>query len=395
MKFLAINAGSSSLKWQLLSMPSEDVLAIGIFERIGIDGKVVLEVNDEKIKKNIDLPSHKEAIEILLNQLIDNKIITSFDEIDGVGHRVVHGGNAFTDSALIDDKTISTIESFNELAPLHNPANVLVIKELQNVLPTVPHVAVFDTSFHQTMPPESYLYPVPKSWVEEHSVRKYGFHGTSHKFITHAAAKILNKPVEEVNIINAHIGNGASICAIQNGKVLNTSMGFTPLDGLMMGTRSGSIDPSINAYMAKKLNTDAAGIDHILNKESGMAGMSGISSDMRDIENAIEEGNKEAIIANNVYNKRIIDTIVQYANQMQGKVDIISFTAGVGENGVDMRRDVLDAIHILDVNIDEKANNVRGKLAKISTEESTVQAYVIPTNEELMIVKEVLRVAAL
>ena len=393
-KTIAINAGSSSLKWQLYQMPEESVIAKGIVERIGLSDSIfTIKYGDgQKFEQVLDIKDHEVAVQMLLDQLIDLKIIASFDEIAGVGHRVVAGGEYFKDSVLIDDDVLAKIEELSEFAPLHNPANAMGIKAFRHILPNIVSVAVFDTSFHATMPATNYLYSIPKEYYDKYAARKYGFHGTSHRYVSERAAELLGKPLEETKIITAHIGNGGSITAVEGGKSVDTSMGFTPLAGLTMGTRSGDIDASLLPYLMEK--TDIKDINEmidVLNKKSGVLGLTGISSDMRDIESGAEEGNEDAILALDIYCDRIRKYIAQYISVMDG-VDAIVFTAGVGENADPVRQMVLERMTWFGIEIDKEINqNTHGKEAEISTENSRVKVYVIPTDEEVMIARDVAR----
>ncbi|NNG66182.1 acetate kinase [Caldanaerobacter subterraneus] len=392
MKILVMNCGSSSLKYQLLDMENNKVLAKGLAERIGISDSLLTHQAEgkEKVKIQRDMKNHKEAIQLVLEVLVDKEIgvIKDMKEIDAVGHRVVHGGEYFTDSVLIDDEVIKKLEDCIDLAPLHNPANIEGIKACQQIMPGVPMVAVFDTAFHQTMPDYAYIYPIPYEYYEKHRIRRYGFHGTSHKYVSMRAAEILGRPIEELKIVTCHLGNGASITAVKNGKSIDTSMGFTPLEGLAMGTRSGSIDPSIVTFLMEKEGLTAHQVVDILNKKSGVYGISGISNDFRDIENAaFNEGNKRAMLALKVFAYIAKKTIGAYAAAMGG-VDAIVFTAGVGENGPEMREFILEGLEFLGFTLDKEKNRVRGKEAIISTEDSRVKVMVIPTNEEYMIAKD-------
>jgi len=394
-KILAINAGSSSFKFQLFNMPSEEVLTKGLVERIGMDNSVFnITVNGEKKKEVIDIPDHSVAVELLLEKLTQYNIIESLDEIEGIGHRVVHGGEIFSDSSLITNDTLEKIESLSDLAPLHNPANVIGIKAFQKVLPNVPAVAVFDTAFHQTMPEESYLYSLPYDYYENYGIRKYGFHGTSHKYVTERAAELLGRPIEELRLISCHLGNGASIAAVEGGKSIDTSMGFTPLEGVAMGTRSGSIDPALIPYIMNKTGQDADEVINVLNKKSGLLGLSGFSSDLRDIEAEAENGHKRAQLALQVFADRIHKYIGSYAARMCG-VDAIIFTAGIGENSDVVRERVLRGLEFMGVYWDPALNKVRGKEAFINYPHSPVKVLVIPTNEEVMIARDVVRVAGI
>ncbi|MBE0068303.1 acetate kinase [Thermoanaerobacterium thermosaccharolyticum] len=391
MKILVINCGSSSLKYQLIESKDGSVLAKGLAERIGInDSLLTHNANGEKIKIKKDMKDHKDAIKLVLDALVnsDYGVIKDMSEIDAVGHRVLHGGKYFTSSVLITDDVLKAITDCIELAPLHNPANIEGIKACKQIMPDVPMVAVFDTAFHQTMPDYAYLYPIPYEYYTKYKIRKYGFHGTSHKYVSQRAAEILNKPIESLKIITCHLGNGSSIAAVKNGKSIDTSMGFTPLEGLAMGTRSGSIDPSIISYLMEKENITAEEVVNILNKKSGVYGISGISSDFRDLEDAaFKNGNKRAQLALNVFAYRVKKTIGSYAAAMGG-VDVIVFTAGIGENSPEIREFILDGLEFLGFNLDKEKNNVRGKEAIISTADSKVNVMVVPTNEEYMIAKD-------
>jgi acetate kinase len=391
-KVIAINAGSSSLKFQLFEMPSETVLTKGLVERIGINDSVfTISVNGENQKEVTDIPDHAVAVKILLSKLTDLGIIGSLDEIEGIGHRVVHGGEIFNDSTLITDESLQQIENLSELAPLHNPANVVGIKAFKEVLPNVDAVAVFDTAFHQTMPEQSFLYSLPYEYYKNFGIRKYGFHGTSHKYVSERAAEILGRPVEHLRLISCHLGNGASIAAIEGGKSIDTSMGFTPLAGVAMGTRSGNIDPALLPFIMEKTGKSADEVLDILNKKSGILGVSGLSSDLRDITQAANEGNDRAKIALEVFASRIHKYIGSYAARMSG-VDAIIFTAGIGENSTDIRERVLKGLEFMGVYWDPALNKVRGEEAYISYPHSPVKVLVIPTNEEVMIARDVQRI---
>ncbi|MCU9595288.1 acetate kinase [Caldibacillus thermolactis] len=388
---LAINAGSSSLKFQLIEMPQETVVTKGLVERIGLnDGIFSISVNGEKVTLTQDIPDHGVAVQLLLDQLINQGIIKSFDEIDGVGHRVVHGGESFSDSVLITPEVLKEIENVSELAPLHNPANVTGIKAFQEILPNVPHVAVFDTAFHQTMPESSYLYSLPYEYYEKYGIRKYGFHGTSHKYVTQKAAEMLGKPLEELRLISCHLGNGASIAAVQGGKSIDTSMGFTPLAGLTMGTRSGDVDPALIPYIMEKTGQSAEEVINVFNKKSGMLGITGFSSDLRDIEEAAKEGNDRAELALQVFANHIHKYIGSYAARMNG-VDAIIFTAGIGENSSTIRERVLTGLEFMGVYWDKDLNEQRGEERFLSYPFSPVKVMVIPTNEEVMIARDTIR----
>ncbi|AXG37627.1 MULTISPECIES: acetate kinase [Enterococcus] len=395
-KTIAINAGSSSLKWQLYQMPEESVIAKGIVERIGLNDSIftIKYGEGEKFEQVLDIKDHEVAVQMLLDQLLELKIIASFDEITGVGHRVVAGGEYFKDSVLIDDDVLAKIEELSEFAPLHNPANAMGIKAFRHILPNVTSVAVFDTSFHATMPAVNYLYSIPKEYYDKYAARKYGFHGTSHRYVSERAAELLGKPIEETKIITAHIGNGGSVTAVEGGKSVDTSMGFTPLAGLTMGTRAGDIDASLLPYLMEKAGIkDINEMIDVLNKKSGVLGLTGISSDMRDIENGAEEGNADAILALEIYCDRIRKYIAQYISVMNG-VDAIVFTAGVGENADPVRSMVLENMTWFGIEIDEEINkSIHGKEAELSTENSRVKVFVIPTDEEVMIARDVERLS--
>lgn len=388
MKIISINAGSSSLKFSLFDMNDESVIASGLFERIGIDGSsYTIKFNGEKITQEVELPTHVDAVNILLDKLTDLNIISSLDEIHGVGHRIVQGKDVFKESVLINDDVMEKLEAIKGFAPLHNPANMLGIEAFRKVLPNVPMVAVFDTAFHQTMDKTTYLYPVPYSWYEDYGVRKYGAHGTSHRYIAECVKQILGK--DEFRLISCHIGNGGSITAIKDGKCIDTSMGFTPLAGIMMGTRSGDIDPSIIPYVMEQEGKNASEIIDDLNKRSGLFGMSEYSSDMRDILARCDEQDEKAIVARDKYVRRVVDYIAQYY-VLLGGADIIVFTAGVGENSIPVRRQICEELACLGIKIDVDLNNKRGEMVKISTDDSDVLVYVIPTDEELMIARDTL-----
>lgn len=394
-KILAINAGSSSLKFQLIKMPEEEVITKGIVERIGLNDSIFqITVNGEKKKFVQDIPNHAEAVKILLEQMLELHVIESFDEIDGVGHRVVHGGEKFSDSALITDEVLREIEELADLAPLHNPANVTGIKAFKEVLPDVPAVAVFDTAFHQTMPEQSYLYSLPYEYYKKYKIRKYGFHGTSHKYVTQRAAELLERPLKSLRLISCHLGNGASIAAVVGGKSIDTSMGFTPLAGVTMGTRSGNIDPALIPYIMEKTGKTADEVVSVLNNESGLLGISGVSSDLRDLTEAAKAGNKRAELALDVFADRIHKYIGSYAAKMNG-VDAIIFTAGIGENSAEIRERILRGLEFMGVYWDVEANkNAKGE-AFINYPFSPVKVLVIPTNEEVMIARDVVRLAGL
>ena len=388
MNILVINAGSSSLKYQLLNPETQEVLAKGLCERIGIDGKFTYKpAGKEAIKEaDVAMPTHSEAIQAVLNALVDEKngVIGSMKEIDAVGHRVVHGGEKFAKSVLITDEVMTTIEECNPLAPLHNPANIIGIKACQDLMPGTPMVAVFDTAFHQTMPAVAYTYALPYEYYTEDKVRRYGFHGTSHKYVSQRAAALLGKPVEDLKLISCHLGNGSSVTAIDGGKSVDTSMGFTPLAGLPMGTRSGDIDAGIMEYLMNKHGMDIKEMLNVLNKKSGVLGISGVSSDFRDLENAGAQGNAQAALAVEVFEYGVKKLIGSYAAAMGG-VDAVIFTAGVGENGIGNRANITAGLEFMGIKIDAEKNKTRGEEIDISAEGATVRTLIIPTNEELMI----------
>jgi len=383
MKILSVNAGSSSLKFNVIELPERNELINGYFQRIGIDNSFYdIKINGVKKKYEIELKNHIDAVECLKEELIKNNIVNSLDEIDGVGHRLVHGGDIFKNSVLITDEVLKECEKFNELAPLHNPAMLECVKAFMKVMKDTPMVAVFDTSFHQTMEKEEFIYPVPYEWYTKYAVRKYGFHGTSHRFINITIKEKLNR--KDLKVISCHLGSGASICAINSDKVVDTSMGFSPLAGLMMGTRSGDIDSSIIKYIMDKENKTIDEVFSDLNKKSGFIGVSGVSSDSRDVEELANEGNERCILAKNIYCQKVANYIAMY-NNILGKADVICFTAGLGENAKDYRKLIIEKIASLGVEIDEEANNVTGKFKLISSENSKIPVYVVPTDEELMI----------
>ncbi|QTN00082.1 acetate/propionate family kinase [Sediminibacillus dalangtanensis] len=392
-KTLAINAGSSSLKFQLIEMPEETVIAKGLVERIGIKNSVfTIEAAGEKDETTTDIPNHEQAVKMLLDKLTASGVIQSLDEIEGVGHRVVHGGERFSDSVKITDEVIREIEEVSDLAPLHNPANLTGIRAFREILPDVPAVAVFDTAFHQTMPEQSYLYSLPYEYYEKYGIRKYGFHGTSHKYVSQRAAELLGLPLEQLRLISCHLGNGASIAAIENGKSIDTSMGFTPLAGVTMGTRSGNIDPALIPYIMDKTGKTANEVMTVLNKESGMLALSGFSSDLRDITERANDKDERAELALEVFAERIHKYLGSYAARMHG-VDAIIFTAGVGENSTEIRERVLKGLEFMGVYWDPSLNNIRGKEAFINYPHSPVKVIVIPTNEEVMIARDTVRLA--
>ena len=391
MNILVINAGSSSLKYQLLNPETQQVLAKGLCERIGIDGKFTYKPEGKEAVKEADvaMPTHSEAIQAVLNALVDpqNGVIASMEEIDAVGHRVVHGGEKFAKSVKIDAAVMEAIEECNPLAPLHNPANIIGIKACQALMPGTPMVAVFDTAFHQTMPAAAYMYALPYEYYEKDKVRRYGFHGTSHKYVTQRAAAMLGKPIEELKLISCHLGNGSSIAAVDGGRSVDTSMGFTPLEGLVMGTRAGDVDAAVITFLMEKEGLTPAEMDNILNKKSGVLGISGVSSDFRDIEGARDEGNVRAEAALDIFAYRVAKYIGEYAAAMNG-VDAIVFTAGLGENSGSIRRLICDYLSFLGVHIDSYNNSLRGKAIEISAPDSRIRVLVIPTNEELMIARD-------
>lgn len=387
MKILSINAGSSSLKFSLINMENESVIANGVFERIGIDGQYTIKFNGEKYTEEVTLKDHNDAVNILLEKLINLNIVKSLDEIDGVGHRVVQGKDLFDKSVIVDDEVMKKLDSIKHFAPLHNPANMLGIEAFKKALPNVPNTVVFDTAFHQTMSKETFLYPVPYDWYQKYGIRKYGAHGTSHRYINETMTKILN--INKFKLISCHIGNGASITAIKDGKCVDTSMGFTPLAGVMMGTRSGDVDPSILPPVMEAENKNIDQIINDLNKHSGILGLSGISSDMRDLTEAYNKGDEKAILTMRKYARRITDYIAQYY-VLLGGADAIVFTAGIGENSFIVRKLVCDNLKCLGVELDDDKNSNCHGQAKISTKNSKVQVYVIPTDEELMIARDTL-----
>ena len=391
MNVLVINCGSSSLKYQLINSDTEAVLAKGLCERIGIDGRLVYQKAgcDKEVTESA-MPTHKQAIKLVLDALLNEATgaIKDLSEIDAVGHRVVHGGEKFATSTILTEEVIAVIEECNDLAPLHNPANLIGIRACQELMPSVPMVAVFDTAFHQTMPNVAYMYGLPYEYYEKYGVRRYGFHGTSHSFVSKRAAEILGKDYKELKTIVCHLGNGASICAVKNGESVDTSMGLTPLEGLIMGTRSGDIDPSIIDYIAQKENLTLPQVINVLNKKSGVEGMSGVSSDFRDLKAAADEGNERAQLALKAYTYRVVKYIGAYAAAMNG-VDAICFTAGLGENDSTTRAEIMSSLAYLGITVDEEANkNAGGKESVISTADSKVTCLAIPTNEELAICRE-------
>lgn len=386
MKILSVNAGSSSLKFQMYEMPEEKVLISGLFERIGIGNSFyTIKLNGEKIKKEANLIDHGDAVKILCNELIENGVIKDLKEIEAVGHRMVHGGSNYPESTIIDEEVLKVVESLIPLAPIHIPANLIGVRRFQELVPNAKAVAVFDTSFHQTLNEEAYLYPVPYEWYEKYGVRKYGFHGTSHKFVSQRINEILKK--ENTKVITCHIGSGGSISAIENGKCIDTSLGFTPNSGIMMGTRSGDIDYTLIPYVMEEANLTYAEVDNILNKKSGLAGVSMVGSDLRDVEAAIAEGDEHAKLAFNIYVRKIVEYIAKYYFLLGG-ADAIVLTAGCGENSSYMREKICERLKVIGIELDKEANDMRGLERKISTENSKIPVWVIPTDEELMIARD-------
>ena len=397
MKVLVLNCGSSSLKYQLINMETEDVLASGKYERIGEDEAFIThKVNGQKIEIKHPAKTHEEAVDFTLKQLInpEYKVIDSLDEISAIGHRLVHGGEKINKSVIITDEVVEVLKECIDLAPLHNPAGIIGIEACKNVMPGKPMVGVFDTAFHQSIPKERYVYPIPYEYYKKYGVRKYGFHGTSHMFVSQRLAEIENKNIEDLKIVTCHLGQGSSICAIKGGKSVDTSMGLTPLGGIPMVTRSGELDPSILLYLMKKEGISAKEMEDILNKESGVAGISGLAPDFRVIENASNEGDEKAKIAMDSFKYAVASYIAKYAVAMNG-VDYIIFTGGVGENQINIRKGICEQLAFMGVEIDVEANNMRGEEKVVSKAESKVKVYVIPTNEELMIAKETQRLAGI
>ena len=394
MKIFVVNCGSSSIKYQLIDMKDESVIAKGLVERIGIEGSVLTHTpaGKDKVRLESAIPDHVDGIKKVLAALVDpnHGVIKSMDEIDAVGHRVVHGGEIFNESVVITDEVLKQIEDLSDMAPLHQPANVSGIRACQKLMPNTPQVAVFDTAFHQTMPPVAYMFGVKYEEYKEFGIRKYGFHGTSHKYVSGVAAAMLGKDIKDTKIITCHLGNGSSITAIDGGKSVDTSMGFTPLDGVLMGTRTGSIDPAVVPVLMQKKGLDAAGVDKYMNKECGVLGVSGVSSDFRDLEDAAAKGNERAQLALNMFCYQVKRYIGAYAAAMGG-VDAIVFTAGVGENDIHTRQQVSSGLEFLGVKLDADRNNVRGKATEISAADSKVKVFLIPTNEELAIAQDTLR----
>ena len=396
-KIISVNSGSSSLKFQLFEMPSETVLTSGQAERIGQDmGVFTIKIDGEKKVKDLPIPDHKTAVKLLLDSLLEYGIVNSLDEIQGAGHRIVQGGSYFDQSVVADDTVVDRVRELAELAPLHNPAHLVCYEAFRNALPEIGHVFVFDTAFHQTMGPESYLFPVPYDWYTQYQIRRYGAHGTSHWYVNRRAAELMDKDVASLNMITCHLGNGASITAIRNGKVINTSMGLTPLGGIMMGTRCGDIGPTVVFYMMKKLECTPDEMDTFLNKRSGMLGISGISSDARDIQAAVDEGNERAILTTQLYTNRVVNQVGGYYAEL-GHVDALVFTAGLGENDAQTRARILKGLEeAMGLSIDYDLNaSVRGKECLISKPDSKIAVYIIPTNEELVIARDTYRLLGL
>ena len=396
MKVLVINCGSSSLKYQVLDMQNESLMCKGLVERIGMDGSVInhTKIGMDKVVKEVPMKDHKDAIAQVLDAVQNPEygVVKSMDEIGAVGHRVVHAGEKYAESVLITDDVIKALEECVELAPLHNPPNLMGIAACRELMPDTPMVGVFDTAYHQTMPPESYIYAIPYEYYEKYGIRRYGFHGTSHKFVAQRASAMLNTNINDLKIITCHLGNGASVTAIKHGRVVDTSMGFTPLEGLVMGTRCGDIDPAIVTYIREKENLPQGVANEILNKKSGVLGISGVSSDFRDLEDALSEGNERAALALRVFAHKVRFYIGAYIAEMNG-VDAIVFTAGVGENDVYMRDIICTNLGNLGIKLDPIKNKVRGKETEISTEDSKVKLLLIPTNEELMIARDTYEIA--
>ncbi|MDD6286886.1 acetate/propionate family kinase [Acidaminococcus fermentans] len=397
MKIFVVNCGSSSIKYQLIDMKDESVIAKGLVERIGIEGSVLTHTpaGKDKVRLESAIPDHVDGIKKVLAALVDpnHGVIKSMDEIDAVGHRVVHGGEIFNESVVITDEVLKQIEDLSDMAPLHQPANVSGIRACQKLMPNTPQVAVFDTAFHQTMPPVAYMFGVKYEEYKDYGIRKYGFHGTSHKYVSGVAAQLLGKDIKDTKIITCHLGNGSSITAVDGGKSVDTSMGFTPLDGVLMGTRTGSIDPAVVPVLMKKKGLDADGVDKYMNKECGVLGVSGVSSDFRDLEDAAAKGNERAQLALDMFCYQVKRYVGAYAAAMGG-VDAIVFTAGVGENDIHTRQQVCAGLEFLGVKLDADRNNVRGKVTEISAADSKVKVFLIPTNEELAIAQDTLRLCS-
>lgn len=388
-KIISVNAGSSSLKFQLFEMPQETVLTSGVFERIGLEeGIFTIKVNGEKKVIKEPIPDHTKAVSMLLDALVNYKIVEHLDEIKGAGHRAVHGGEIFTESVKVDDDVVEKFESLNDLAPLHNPAGLVGYRAFKEALPNCVHTFVFDTAFHSTMEPDTYLYALPYEYYEKYQVRRYGFHGTSHKYVAYRCAELMNKNIEDMKIITCHLGNGGSVTAVDHGKSINTSMGFTPLAGVMMGTRCGDIDPAIVTFLQKKENLCAEEAEDILNKHSGMLGVSGVSSDGRDVEAAAKEGNERAVLTEKIFANRVASYIGSYYVQLGG-LDAIVFTGGIGENDAKMRKRIIDRVKVLGADLDDAKNDgTRGVEKCLSPDNGKVAVWLIPTNEELMIARD-------
>ena len=391
MKTLIINCGSSSLKYQLIDMSTEECMVQGLVERIGIEGSLLTQKVEGKDKYviNTEIKNHKEAIKLVLEALVDpvHGVIKSMNEISAVGHRVVHGGEKYSDSVLINDEVLQSIKDCIVLAPLHNPPNVIGIEACKELMPNTPMVAVFDTAFHQTMPKHSYICPLPYDLYQKYGIRKYGFHGTSHKYVSNKVAEVIGKDIKDLKIVTCHLGNGCSLAAVKNGKSVDTSMGFTPLAGVMMGTRSGSIDPSVISFLIEQHGYTIEEVDELLNKKSGVLGISGVSSDFRDVLAAAESGNERAKLALEIFYYKVRTQIAAYAGAMGG-IDVIVFTAGIGENSSITRKEILKGLEFFGFELNEENNEIRGKIQEISTEDSRVKVYVVPTNEELMIARD-------
>lgn len=391
MNVLVINCGSSSLKYQLIDMDTENALATGLVERIGLEGANLAQKSESRGKYEIVEPmkDHKDAIKLVLGALIDEKygVIKSLDEINAIGHRVVHGGEKYAESALVTDEVMKDLEECAKLAPLHNPANIIGINACKALMPNIPMVVVFDTAFHQTMPEKAFVYALPYELYEKEHIRKYGFHGTSHKYVSAKIAEAMGKNIEDLKIITCHLGNGSSIAAIKNGKCIDTTMGFTPLEGLVMGTRCGNIDPAVVTYLIDELGYTSKEVNTLMNKKSGILGVSGVSSDFRDVEAAADKGSKEAQIALDLFRNSVKKYIGSYIAEMNG-CDVIVFTAGVGENSIIERGAICRDLEFLGIELDEERNNIRAKVAEISKESSRIKLFVVPTNEELMIAQD-------
>lgn len=388
MKIISINAGSSSLKFTLFELPEKKTIASGTFEKIGLaDSFYTIKFNGEKTKKEASVPNHSVAVKLLMDDLLGMNILSSLEEIEGVGHRILHGGSEFSAPVILNEEVCERISKYNELGPLHNPANLSGVKAFMDALPNVIQVGVFDTAFHQTMDEEHFLYPVPYEWYEKYGVRRYGFHGTSHRFVYNEIKNYFKN--DKLKAITCHIGNGGSVTAVDGGKVVETSMGFTPLAGLMMGTRCGDIDPSILEFICNKTGKTISEVTNDLNKKSGLLGISGVSSDSRDIEDAIASGNSKALLAQSMYANKVANYIAMY-NNMLGGADVIVLTAGLGENSEPMRKEILKRIASLGVYLDESKNDFKGEFRCVTTDDSKIPVYVVPTNEELMIALDTL-----